>query len=265
MEFDLKSNYVSCNILGPGEANSGLGNQLFCLATTIAYALENKKTASFPQILKNNHYSKYNKIFYYNLLKDPINSFKYFYKEPNFSYTDIPFFDGNVKLEGYFQSERYFKKYRQEILDIFNIKNIQEVFKKKYEIQDGACSLHVRRGDYLNLSHYHSSLTINYYKQCINLLGKEREYLIFSDDIEWCKKEFNFLKNVSFSEGRQDWQDIILMSLCSDNIIANSSFSWWGAWFNQNTKNTKIAPKKWFAKNIKNDIIDLIPNEWSRV
>jgi len=256
-------NLVSCKILGPGPANSGLGNQLFCIAVALAYARKHGKIASFPQITEDLHYNKYNKIFYHNLIKEPIDIFNHHYTEPSFSFKEIPHFTGNVSLNGYFQSEMYFKECRQEILDIFNIEKIQEIFKKKYDIQDDVCSLHIRRGDYLSLSQHHFNLTTDYYKQSIDRLGREREYLIFSDDIEWCKKEFNFLKNVSFSEGRQDWQDIILMSLCSDNVIANSSFSWWGAWLN-NTKNKMvIAPNNWFGPAANLDTKDLVPDAWS--
>lgn len=259
------SGFVTCEIRGPGPANSGLGNQLFCIATTLAYAKKHNKVATFPQITNQVDYNKYNKVFYFNLSKVFVENFEHYYKEPKFSFNEIPYFDNNVCLEGYFQSENYFKENRQDILDILKIKKIQNIFKKKYNIEDNICSLHVRRGDYLNLSHYHLNLTMDYYKQSIEFMGRDREYLIFSDDIEWCKREFNFLKNVSFSEARQDWQDLILMSICRDNIIANSSFSWWGAWLNQNPKSIKIAPKKWFASGNKHDIIDLIPSEWSKL
>lgn len=254
--------FATCRILGPGPTNSGLGNQLFCISATLAYAQEHGKQASFPQIDKQNDYSKYNKIFYYNLLKEPITRFDSYYKEPAFCFNKIPHFNGNVCLEGYFQSEKYFKTYKKEILDFFSINKIQDIFQKKYNIKENTCSLHVRRGDYLNLSNYHVNLTIDYYKKAIEQVGKEEQFLVFSDDIEWCKKEFNFLKNVSFSENCQDWQDIILMSLCKNNIIANSSFSWWGAWLNQHHDSLKIAPKKWFANNVNNDTNDLIPNDW---
>ena len=78
-------------------------------------------------------------------------------------------------------------------------------------------------------------------------MGHDKKYLIFSDDLEWCKENFDFIENKVIIEGNTDYQDLYLMSLCKNNIICNSTFSWWGAWLNKNDKKIVIAPEKWFS------------------
>jgi hypothetical protein len=94
-------------------------------------------------------------------------------------------------------------------------------------------------------------------------MGNDKYYIIFSDDISWCKENLSFLNNKIFIEGNTDFQDLYLMSKCKNNIIANSSFSWWGAWLNTNKDKIVIAPKKWFGiSNSHLDTSDLYCNNW---
>jgi hypothetical protein len=131
----------------------------------------------------------------------------------------------------------------------------------------------VRRGDYVTspkTNSVHGTCSLEYYYDSFNLIEKQHKnshYFIFSDDIEWCKQNLEFIKNKTFIElsaNERDHEEMYLMSQCKHNIIANSSFSWWGAWLNQNPDKMVIAPKKWFHDQQINTN-DLIPDTWIRI
>ena len=153
-------------------------------------------------------------------------------------------------------------------LDNF-LKNINSKIKSRLQskyknvLGKKTCSLHIRRGDYVRLSQFHALQPIDYYQNSVNIIGEEYEYLIFSDDIEWCKNNFNFIKNKHFIEGNTNYEDLYLMSICDNNIITNSSFSWWGAWMNKNETKKVISPKIWFGeKNSHLNTKDIYVKNW---
>jgi len=183
---------------------------------------------------------------------------------------------GDYLLDGYWQTEKYFKKYRNLILEdfVFPKKTSQKnrnIIKKITNSQ--AVSLHVRRGDYVSnklTNAYHGAVSLNYYEKAINLIKKKVKnplFIIFSDDPKWCKNNLPVPKNsifVDHNKGKQSFEDMRLMSLCKHNIIANSSFSWWGAWLNQNSNKIVIAPGSWF-KNKDSNTTDIIPSNWIKI
>jgi glycosyltransferase involved in cell wall biosynthesis len=259
-----KQGFVTCNILGPSGDMSGIGNQLFCVATTLSYALDNDCTPFFLQMGSDNHIKKYKNNFYKNL---PIGSHDVshsIYAEKNFHYDAIPEGQNNLKMHGYFQSEKYFNNNREKIISLLNAPALKEQATQKYGDYSNHISIHVRRGDYLELSDFHHNLSIDYYKNAIDKFDKNSKYLVFSNDIEWCKDNFDFIENVEFSTCEEDWEDIVLMSNCQHNIIANSSFSWWGAWLNENPNKKVICPSKWFGPKFSNkDTKDLLSPSWT--
>ena len=251
--------FVTCDILGPGSENSGLGNQLFCIANTLSYARDNQKIPLFPRIKSMDSINKYSNIFYKNLnIGLDIDIYNIDYEEASFCYNKIPFLENNVKLRGYFQSDKYFNHNRDFILESLNIKYLQGEVINKYGDYSGFISIHVRRGDYLYLKNYHGVLELDYFKEATILFPKDSKFMIFSDDIEWCKSNFGFLKDKEFSSCQEDWEDLILMSTCKGHIISNSTFSWWAAWL---SGNETIAPKNWFNNNL--DTTDLYCSGWS--
>ena len=126
-----------------------------------------------------------------------------------------------------------------------------------YEINDelkgllenqNTCSIHVRRGDYLNSPNHHPTQNMNYYMKAIKKMPKDSVFLIFSDDINWCKQNFpDMPEKFKFIEGNKDYEDLYLMSACKNNIICNSTFSWWAAWLNSNESKVIMAPDTWFG------------------
>jgi hypothetical protein len=159
--------------------------------------------------------------------------------------------------------------YRNEILELFKIddETNQKLINKYGELLKlDTCSIHVRRGDYLGLQNHHPIQPIEYYQKAINLIGEDKHFLIFSDDIKWCEENFSFLNNKTFVSDNLDYEDLYLMSMCNNNILANSTFSWWGAWMNQNENKQVIIPSKWFGiSNSHLNTNDLYCDKWIKL
>jgi hypothetical protein len=177
-------------------------------------------------------------------------------------------------LSGYWQSEKYFQDFEGVIREDFKLKEKYRTFSKQI-LQDikqsNSVSIHVRRGDYANnpkvKSHY-GLLTQDYYKKAIAVLGEKQKditYFVFSDDLQWVRDNFDFRNNFVFvDEGKQgqEYLDLYYMSNCKHHIIANSSFSWWGAWLGKNKDKIVIAPKNWFRTYQEEKTKDLYCDGW---
>ncbi len=178
--------------------------------------------------------------------------------EPSFGFcVDVLKINGDAYLSGNWQNEKYFKDIRDTICKDFTIKDESVAYKKILEqILNTAdsVSLHIRRGDYIlneAIGKYHGVCSLGYYKKAISLVAKKIHsptFFVFSDDIKWVKENLKIEYPMIFvSDGSlKDYEELILMSKCKHNIIANSSFSWWGAWLNNNQTKIVVAPKKWF-------------------
>ena len=189
----------------------------------------------------------------------------------------------NTNLDGFFQTEKYFENIVDEIRSDFTFKD--EYLKPCKEFIDSLDTtpifLHVRRGDAIGKEHYHPVAPMSYYVEALKRFDKDTPCFVFSDDLDWCKsqelfKSDRFLFNDNIE--RYDYQsmdgsgsmqytllphvDLCLMSLCSGAIIVNSSFSWWGAWL-QNNRGKVIASKPWFGPSASDlDTSDVVPDHW---
>ena len=162
----------------------------------------------------------------------------------------------NIDLVGYFQTEKYFKHIEDEIREDFRFKKDLLETCQSF-IDDETISLHIRRGDYVTNSN-HPVQPISYYKEALSKLPTQLPVVVFSDDPEWCKKQEIFDEDrFRISEGNTSDYDLCLMSLCKYHIIANSTYSWWGAWLAKSKK--VIAPKKWFAGDCVNKSVVDVP------
>lgn len=180
---------------------------------------------------------------------------RFFYVEnEDGKYDENIFKTVNCTFVGYWQSERYFKNIRPQIIHAFEFTNIEPKLKELGEqLKKGFISIHIRRGDYLKLDIY-QTVSLEYYWRAINYMKDifpELKFIFFSDDINWVAEMFD-LKNMiicrpEFFDDYKDWYDMYLMTLCKGNIIANSTFSWWGTWLNKNDDVITISPKKWLA------------------
>jgi hypothetical protein len=181
---------------------------------------------------------------------------------------------GNLYVKGYWQSEKYFNNIRSFLLKDFDIKGKKKAvisrMLKKIKKSNSVC-LHVRRGDYVTdktVRSVHGLCSVDYYKKAINKISskvKNPVFFVFSDDPLWAEENIKSkypMHYAGLDERNTEEEDMLLMQNCKHFIIANSSFSWWGAWLSQNKKKIVIAPKKWFVKE---DAGDLVPSKWLRV
>ncbi len=248
----------------------GLGNQLFEIAAAYALAIRNNTTSCFDfnacnTPLQGNTSNKYRNNILSKVKDGTVDYFRGIYNEPKFSYNELP----NVSeliLNGYFQSEEYFKDFKTEIIELFKIEDTQiiddylVVFR---EMNRPITTIHVRRGDYLANSEFHNVLETEYYKKAMKEIG-DSSFIFVSDDIEWVKKNFKG-PNIWYSNFSNEIDDFKLLTLCDNNIIANSSFSWWGAYLNKNPNKKIIAPNKWFGPKGPQDTENLIPQNWIKL
>lgn len=181
---------------------------------------------------------------------------------------------GDVFLDGYFQSEKYFADAASSIRADFALQAplCDDALEASTMIlQDrNAVSLHVRRGDYATHTDFGGIADTAYYERAIARMLKEvpnAHFYVFSDDIAWCKENLPIPADSVFVSKPEmnDYEELHLMSLCKHNIIANSSFSWWGAWLNNNPNKTVVAPTRWAHGGLEKNFKDIVPEGWIRI
>lgn len=286
---------ITCFIMG------GLGNQMFQIFATISLAIQNGhkfyfsniETIKLPNSIErhtywNTFFSRL-RFFIKEESQEKIAERSKIIKEKGFHYQPIVLdgisYEDNIMLFGYFQSYKYFKDTYNTIYKIMWIDNMRNEVLKKSGFDETFCdntiSIHFRFGDYLKLTKVYEILDYKYYKKALKYLNnhigesKKMRILIFCDDQE-CEnfKELNkklrsdFENKYSFSiaaSNLDDWEQMLLMSSCKYNIVANSTFSWWGAYLNNNPNKMVCYPSKWFSSEIKHDMNDFFPNEWVKI
>jgi len=193
--------------------------------------------------------------------------------QERFFHFDQELFDhcpDHVSLQGYFQTEKYFKHIEHQIRSEFTfVDDILEPCKEMVSGIENPIALHIRRGDYIINSENHFNLPIEYYEAALKHFDDDRNVIVFSDDSKWCHDQSLFSDDrFIVSDNDDNRVDLCLMSLCSDFIIANSTYSWWGAWLSPNKNKKVIAPVQWFGKTgytKDHDTKDLIPDTWIRI
>lgn len=201
-------------------------------------------------------------------------------------YEDGPGFDpkaldlpNNSLLVGYWQTEKYFADIRHDLLK--ELEPSSPFSKKNKELIDKindseSVWMHIRRGDYVTneaANKFHGVKDFEYYVQALDALvnslpkDKRKKISIFvcSNDIDWCKKNLIFPYPISYIENELGSDDMRVAKYCKHDILANSSFSWWGAWLNKNPNKIIIAPKRWFENKKANESNDIIPDSWIRI
>ncbi len=250
-----------------------LGNQMFQYAALKSLALKNGFEYSLPNNLKikpdglfdftNEKWVEYKLDLFdgFNLncsITEHLPQNEYI--EQNFTF-DGNFFNtkDNTSIDGYFQSYKYFEDYKDEIKKDFTFKfDISNKCLIEIEKYNNPVAIHVRRGDYVKHPGFWN-VTPEYLGEALQHFDdKEYTFLVFSDDIKWCKEIFP--DEVVFVSGNSQFEDLCLMSLCEHNIISNSTFSWWSAWLNNNINKKVIAPSKWYIDP--KPLYDLYPNNW---
>ena len=284
---------ITCQLMG------GLGNQLFQIFTTITCSMMNKIPFKFANIpftggqgatIKRDTY-------WQNILSklQPFLSYDFpqmqLIKENGFTYSAIPISSNLTKdicLFGYFQSYKYFQNTYSTIYRLLDIDNKKkQVLNLLYTEEninnlDNTISLHFRLGDYKKLPDYHPIMNYNYYKNALNTLrsiinnsnSNKLEVLYFCEDEDIdIVNEIIYKLNEDFPDFQfkrvpnsfTDWQQLLLMSCCKYNIIANSSFSWWSAYLNTNEDKLIFYPYLWFGPSAGHDTKDMCPPDWIKI
>jgi len=278
--------YVTSEIMG------GLGNQLFQIFHTIAYALKYERQFFFEDIPITNGWRTKE---YWNTFLKHIKDHKYESDVSTESMVDVgqPSFDyheeGNIedryiRFRGYFQSYKYFYEQEREIFELIKISDLQrEVLDKVPQDYSNVVSLHFRVGDYAQVQEFHPLLSLEYYRlalvELISDTHKDNwEILCFCEeqDMDYISEKIDQLHTIFPSlifsivnHSLDDWEQVILMSLCRHHIIANSSFSWWGAYikYQDNPSNTCVYyPTTWFGPGLGYKVLyDLFPSNWKNI
>jgi len=280
---------LTCHLMG------GLGNQLFQIFATISYAIKTRKQFKFLNIEKLEEGNATIRYTYWNTFFSNLKPFLITelpknikkIKEHNFAYNELDSRqfsnEDDILIYGYFQSYKYFQEYYTMIIRIINLEKQKNELKTKLSLKANyfkdKISMHFRIGDYKKLPHIYPLASYEYYEQSIKqIIDKTEEkkftilYFCEEDDIEDVIVIINKLKDVylncQFIRGEKevnDWEQLLLMSLCSHNIIANSSFSWWSAYFNSNSDKIVCYPSAWFGEACKHDTKDLCSPEWIKI
>lgn len=282
---------ITCYLQG------GLGNQLFQIFTTIAYAIKNKIRCVFSNNYELNQGSTPRHTYWVSFLSNLQPFLQHMdaetmnkcivIREPSFSYNELPpsYPNNTIKmLVGYFQSPKYFDQYKETIFKMIKLDSRKNNIYNKCLLDDNnplnynnIISLHFRLGDYKKLQDFHPIMPLDYYKNAITHILQNTPsnknnirvlYFCEDDDHEEVEQKIAELKEVfqlEFIRGGyelEDWEQMLQMSLCKYNIIANSTFSWWGAYFNTNKEQIVVYPSVWFGPKAKHDTKDLFPSDW---
>ena len=271
----------------------GLGNQLFQIYTTIAYSIKTNNQFKFLNIdslgegtttIRYTFWQTFFKRLQLFLIKNipqPIQVIR----EKGFSFQQLPVYDINrdIMLYGYFQSFKYFNNEFQVISKIIGIESTKKILLNTLNYNSDflkhTISIHFRLGDYKKIPEYHPILINEYYLNSLNFIHEKYPdikfnvmYFFEEEDIDDIMKKIIFLQNsfkqYEFIRGDKhlaDWEQLLLMSSCHHNIIANSSFSWWAAYFNNWIDKIVCYPSVWFGPAAKHNIIDLFPNNWNKI
>jgi len=275
---------ITCHLRG------GLGNQLFQIFTTIAYAIQQSQPFFFlnNRQLGNGQNGVTIRYTYWDTFLDKL---KIFLKndiqissmltvgETSFNYEKLP--EHNLKdvmLYGYFQSHLYFDQYKDTIFKLIKIEAKKSAIKQTV---NNTISLHFRLGDYKRYPDVHPILPVSYYSNALQYLLYETNtltsitrvlYFCEDGDLNEVTEMINELKQlypeVVFDRADPllfDWEQLLLMSLCKYNVIANSTFSWWGAYFNENIGKKICYPSVWFGTKAAHNTMDLFPKDWTKI
>lgn len=273
--FHLESREEPCFIVG--DIQYQLGNQMFQVAAVYSLALDNHCEAYFPDLATQfwwNFSTNREQVFWRLNTSNPPQPYESQFSDPHFNYTPIPF-TPRMRIRGLFQSEKYFVHHKQEILDLFAPSQaIENYLRSKYKAllsQPVTVGVHVRTylDDYGHLPNnrdLHQFVGIGYYERAISQFPRDAVFVVFSDRIEWCKEHFASIpRTFIYIEAEAYYHDLYLMSMCTHNIIANSSFSWWGAYLNRNPNKIVIAPTRWVNPDWGYRTHDVIPTSWTQV
>lgn len=280
---------ITCNLMG------GLGNQIFQIFATVSYAINSRQMFKFTNakslgVGSTTVRDTYWNSFFSRLIYFTTNQFPemLIVREKNFTFNELPLHEinnNNVMIYGYFQSYKYFEANYETISRMIGLEQMKYELLQKMNYDstflNNVISMHFRIGDYKPIQNIHPIMPKEYYVRCLNHIQTicNRQdtkftvmYFCEDVDISYVREVISYLSEkfpqVTFVRGEknlEDWEQMLLMSCCHHNIIANSSFSWWSAYFNSWEDKIVCYPSKWFGSSVSNDTRDLCPPEWIKI
>jgi hypothetical protein len=274
---------LTCNLMG------GLGNQLFQIFITISYAIKSKQSFKFTNAKTLGQGSTTLRHTYWETFLSKLKPFltesfpkMIVIREDNFVDYKIPieFIKNNdIMFYGYFQSYKYFENEFDTIIRLIDLNKLKANILSKLNFNNtNTISMHFRLGDYKKLQDYHPIMSYEYYENSIQYILTDIQnnmniiYFCENDDINevdvTIQKLKNKFKNINFVRANNeltDWEQMLLMSLCRHNIIANSTFSWWGAYFNSNSEKIVCYPSIWYGEKANIDTTNMFPPSWTKI
>ena len=278
---------ITCNLMG------GLGNQIFQIFATISYAIKSKNRFEFLALetlgsgTTTVRYTFWNtfflnlKIFLTNKLPE-----LHVIREKGFPYNELPINEmigKDTMIFGYFQSYKYFESNYNIICRLIGLGKMKDKLLQKLDIKnerlDNTVSMHFRIGDYKKIQDYHPLATYDYYERALSYIQRSNKNINF-EIMYFCEEvdiedvltsidklviKFPSYKFIRGEKTLEDWEQMLLMSCCHHNIIANSSFSWWAAYFNFYTDKIVCYPSVWFGEKANNNTRDLCPCDWKKI
>lgn len=272
------------------DIQGGLGNQLFMIFATLAYGIQNNIKVIFPY-----HTGSHNRGTYWDTLFDHLNIFTtrtpensvdlqrfQRYAEPQFSYNPIPFFgEQNISLFGYFQSPKYFEPIQQIIFQLIHLSDKKNEIRESHKglFDKPVVSIHFRMGDYKQKRYYHPIMNYEYFEGALTYIMEHTDtqkvlYLCEQEDNEYVGSQilrlnakYPQLEFVKVDDSLPDYEQLLIMSCCHHNIISNSSFSWWGAYMNEEPNKMVVYPSIWFGEYFEHshDYKDMMVPTWTKI
>ena len=279
---------ITCNLMG------GLGNQIFQIFATISYGIKSGNQFKFLSIHKLGggattiRYTFWESFFSnlkpFLITELPLNV--EVIRENGFPYNNIPIsklVKKDIMLFGYFQSYKYFQNNFDVICKVIGLEKMKETLLEKVNLSNeylnNTIAMHFRIGDYKKIQHVHPLATYSYYETALTHIKsanvkQDFNIMYFCEDVDIedvliiinkLSSKFPNFTFIRVESSLQDWEQMLLMSCCYHNIIANSSFSWWSAYFNSNNNKIVCYPSVWFGETINNDTKDLCPPDWVKI
>jgi hypothetical protein len=262
----MSENFYSAFLMG------GLGNQMFQIAHAKAQGWKYNVDVSFfnDSFTPNQGFrtKKYiNNIFknieFHNISRNTSRCNELSWNESKIVFNP----KDSIEFYGYFQSSKNFLGYDEDIKTLFSPPiSFLEKIKSKFPDTDfqNVVSIHMRRGDYQKFSDIHGIVDISYINHCMGQFGTEKKFFIFSDDINWVRQNIKH-KNTTIIQGLDDYEELWLMSLCCDNIMSCSSFSWWGSFLNKNPNKKVMVPSVWFGPKGPQSYNNIYEKDWIKI
>lgn len=255
---------ISCNLMG------GLGNQMFQISHALSQGWKHgRRTVFVPKSwtpMQGKNTENYTKNIFKKLeFVDNIDGFTKVHEGP-WEYSIVNPVEENTVFEGYFQSSKNFLGYDSRIKEVFSPTEefITEVTSKYPELNlNNTLSLHIRFGDYKQNPHIHPSVSKDYLDEALNLVENYTHLFLFGDDKNWLSENFKG-ENITLVD-EDDYIEMWIMSLCKNNIISNSTFSWWGAFLNKNENKRVYVPSMWFGPSGPQNYKDMYESDWIKI